>query len=187
MKYVARDRKTYIEQDTKDREKDRAIREDVTCLKYHLWCASNWYDSNIGRLVAEQKAMSERFPGFELRKIGNDLAWLGTVKPKGLNGKAYQIAIQYPLDYPYNPPMAFVIEPELKNSIHMYSNGSLCLMFPGDHTYTEKTTAVQAVAMATTWLWCYEYHAKHCPNGINCIKTPCSHWPGESLPFKNRL
>ena len=176
-----------MEQNIKDKEKNRAIREDVTCLKYHLWWSSNWYDSNPGRLLAEKKAMSVRFPSFELRKINNNLVWSGTVKLKSPNAKTYKIAILYPSDYPHKPLEVFVIQPEIKGSKHRNPNGSLDLMYPEDFTCSDKITAVQTVAMTATWLWCYEYHAKHCPNGINCTKTPCSHWPGNSLPFKNKL
>ena len=28
--------------------------------------------------------------------------------------------------------------------------------------------------MTSTWLWCYEYHQKHC----GCSKIPCDSWPG---------
>jgi hypothetical protein len=171
-----------VQQDASGRTRDRVTGEDTTRLKPNRWYFSQWYDSNPGRLLAEKKAMSVRFPSFELRKINNGLAWSGTVKPKGPNAKTYQIVIQYPSDYPYKPPQAFVIRPHVKSLKHKYSDDSLCLMYPGDNTYTDKTTAVQAVAMVATWLWCYEDHAKRCPRGINCTKDPCPYWPGPEAP-----
>jgi hypothetical protein len=180
MKHVARNRKAYMEQNTKDKEKDRATGKDITCLKYHPWWASNWYESNLNLLLAEKKAMSERFPGFELRKINNDLVWVGTVKLKGCNAKTYQIVIMYPSDYPNKLPKAFVIHPEIKGSRHRNPNGSLD--FPLDYSNFDKITAVQTVVMVATWLYCYEYHAKHCPSGLSCSKDPCRFWPGHEAP-----
>ena len=104
------------------------------------------------------------------------------MQPKGTNSRTYRVVIEYPSNYPYKPPEAFVIQPEVKSLKHKYSNGSLCLMYPGDNTYTDKTTAVQTIAMVATWLFCYEYHTKYCPNGINCTKNPCPYWPGTEAP-----
>jgi len=75
--------------------------------------------------------------------MDNKLIWIGVLLPSCI--KVYKVAIEYPSDYPYKSQEAFVIEPKLKNSIHMYSSGSLCLMYPQDNTYTCKTTAEQIV------------------------------------------
>ena len=163
---------------TKDKGKDRVTGKDVTCLKSHRWYLSNWYNSNPKQLLAEKKDMNDRFPDFEMRKIGNELAWIGTVKPKVHNTKAYKIAIIYPKDYPNHPLVTFVIQPNIKGSMHRNPDGSLDLMYPEGFTCSEKMTAVQTVVMTVQWLYCWEYHAEHCPNGINCTKIPCPYWPG---------
>ncbi|MGA2435416.1 MAG: hypothetical protein ABSG25_09025 [Bryobacteraceae bacterium] len=157
--------------DTPEGPVDRNSGQPVTTLKPQRWYA--WFNSNPARLVDEKESMQVRFGGFRLYSLPVGLAWDGWLRPKQ-STKNYRVSVVYPDDFPYHPPKVFVIDPKISVSKHQYGDGSLCLMYPGDGTWQTNTTAVQAVAMAAAWLFCYEYHARHC----GCDITPCDFWPG---------
>lgn len=153
---------------------DRDSGQPVTRLKPQRWYS--WYNSNPARLVEEENAMQSRFPNFQLHQLPAGLAWAGWLKPKS-SATSYKVSLVYPDDFPYSPPKAFVIEPEVDSPKHQFRDGSLCLMYPGDGTWRTSTTAVQAIAMAAAWLFCYEYHQRTC----GCSSVPCKYWPGEEV------
>jgi hypothetical protein len=145
--------------------------DPVTRVKDRRWFS--WYHDNPKRLLAENAAMMIRFPGFTLTEPPKGLTWTGYLKPKGTN--RYRIALIYPDNYPYSPPKVWVIDPKINSPKHQNPDGHLCLLHPCDDTWQTNTTAATIVAMASTWIWCYEYHQKRC----GCSKTPCNHWPGK--------
>jgi len=145
--------------------------EPVTRVKKNRWYS--WYHDNHKRLLAEKNAMMIRFPDFKLAETSTGLTWTGYLKPNGTN--LYRIALIYPNNYPYSPPKVWVIEPKINAPKHQFSDGHLCLLHPNDNTWQTNTTAATIVAMASTWIWCYEYHQKIC----GCSKVPCVHWPGK--------
>jgi len=145
----------------------------TTRLKPQRWSA--WYEDNPGRILSEKQAMSKRFPHFQLVKTAEGLTWTGYLYPKGIG--SYRIALSYPSDYPYSPPKVWIIEPKINAPKHQFSDGHLCLMEPSDGTWQTNTTAVTILAMATAWLWCNEYHQRHC----GCSEIPCSKWPGNEV------
>lgn len=145
--------------------------EPVTRLKDNRWFS--WYHDNHKRLLAEKNAMMIRFPDFKLAETSQGLTWTGYLKPRGTN--RYRIALIYPDNYPHSPPKVWVIEPKINAPKHQMSDGHLCLLHPNDNTWQTNTTAVTIVAMASTWIWAYEYHQKKC----GCSNVPCDHWPGK--------
>jgi hypothetical protein len=156
---------------------DRNSGERVTALKPQRWYS--WFKSNPGRLVNETAAMETLFPDFELHELPQGLAWVGFVTPEKTRGR-YKVSVVYPDDFPYHPPKVFVLDPRISAPKHQYGDTSLCLMYPGDSTWGTNTTAGQAVAMASAWLFCYEYHEEHCPT--RCRTVPCKYWPGNEAP-----
>jgi hypothetical protein len=152
---------------------DRQSGQAVTELKPQRWYA--WHDSNPLRLVKESEAMESRFPAFQLHHLPAGLTWVGSLPRQNLT-RGYKISIVYPEDFPARPPKVFILQPKVIAPKHQYSDGSLCLMYPGDGSWQTNTTAVQIVAMASAWLFCYEYHELHCPT--RCSNVPCKNWPG---------
>lgn len=149
----------------------------VTTLKPQRWYS--WFESNPRRLINEQEAMRERYPAFRLHTLPSGITWVGWVRPQDTSFN-YRISIVYPDDFPSRPPKVFSIDPQVSAPKHQYGDGSMCLMYPGDGSWRTNTTAVQIVAMASTWLFCNEYHDKHCP--IRCSTVPCKYWPGTEAP-----
>jgi len=149
----------------------------VTQLKAQTWYG--WQSSNPGRLIQEKQAMNHRFPGFQLYNLQNGLTWIGYLSPKSSGSRSYKIAVVYPNDFPYSEPKVYTLSPKIRSPKHQYTDGSLCLMYPGDGTWNTNTTAVQIVAMTAAWLFCYEYHEKHCPT--RCSEVPCKYWPGAEV------
>lgn len=145
--------------------------ESATRLKPQRWFA--WYHDNPGRLLLEKRAMQMRFPYFTLFETQQGLAWKGYLRPEGT--RSYQVALIYPSNFPYSHPSVWVLDPQINAPKHQLPGGELCLMHPNDNTWQTNTTGATLIAMASTWLWCYEYHEKHC----GCSEVPCEHWPGE--------
>lgn len=150
-----------------DQQVERNTRQPVTKLKPTRWYLA-WHDTNRARLVQEQKAMQQRFPKFELRRVSEGLAWYGTLCPN--KGNYYEIAIVYPSDFPHSAPKVYPIRPKVSSGKHQYKDGSLCLFYPSDRTWQSNTTAATVVAWAATWLFCYESY------------EATGHWPGRAAP-----
>lgn len=120
-----------------------------------------WYIENPARLILERRAMTERFPPFELRCDGSSLFWIGTLTSN--LGNSYEIAVIYPDDFPTTPPKVYPLDPPiylvdeptgwLK---HQFRDGSLCLFHPADRFFEKNTTAATVVALAAAWIFAYE-------------------------------
>jgi len=147
-----------------------ATGEPVTRLKPQRWFS--WYEDNPGRLLLEKHAMNRRFPAFQLLSTNEGLTWTGYLYPTGT--QPYRIALTYPSDFPYSPPKIWVLDPVIRSPKHQFPDGSLCLMKSTDGTWQTNTSAVTVLAIASTWIWCYDYHERHC----GCFSVPCSKWPG---------
>lgn len=80
--------------------------------------------------------------------------WIGVLQPhKGAD--LYEIQITY---RPPHPPQVFVLSPELwEKAPHRYSDGSLCLYFPKDGSWTPRHfIAFTIIPWTALWLECYE-------------------------------
>jgi hypothetical protein len=130
----------------------------------------NWWDTPEGRerLLVEQTAMQQRFPSFKLVTTSDFLAWDGSLRTPGSvrtpKGSEYRVLVQYPPTFPNQPPEVFpldpaieVIRPDGTRLQHQYSDGHMCLSYPGDKTFTARTTAATVTAVAAAWLFAYEY------------------------------
>ncbi|MCX6021104.1 MAG: hypothetical protein NTZ05_05140 [Chloroflexi bacterium] len=143
--------------------------------------ANKWWTNPAGqqRLLVEQQAMSERFPHFRLRDMGDFLGWSGTLTTP--RGTVYRVLVQYPPSFPDAPPVVFPVEPAVEavdddgvNLVHQYGDGHLCLYFPGDHTFHDKSTAVTVVAVAAAWFFAYE----------EWLASGRRHWPGAAADMQ---
>ena len=157
-------------------------RRSPTRLKPITWRA--WYKSFPARLMAEQAAMRERFPGFAL--VGDDggrLGWVGCLISN--RGRRYKAFVQYPQNYPYAEPGAYILDPPFGRGVsspHMLSGGRLCLFHPADDTWRTNTTCTQIVALVAAWIFAHETHAATCRKGVGgvpCSNDKCSCWPGK--------
>ena len=143
----------------------------TTRLKPQRWYSG--LEDNPGRLLLERKAMNERFPNFQLIETTKGLCWTGYLRPQGT--KSYRVALYYSSNFPYSSPEVWIIEPKIEAPKHQLSDGHLCLMKSGDQTWQTNSTAATIMGITSTWLWCYEYHQRHC----GCSSVPCSQWPGK--------
>jgi len=127
-----------------------------------------WYSEEPDRLAIEKEAIEERFPQFQLRKYSTgDLFWFGNITTR--NGNDYTIEVRYPESYPYKPPKVFPVDPEISEAKHMYKDGSLCLFYPDDQSFTPNNTAATVIAWAAAWLHAYEVWKK------------AGRWPGDAV------
>lgn len=57
-------------------------------------------------------------------------------------------------DFPYKMPKVFVKSPKIKKKLHMWKDGSLCLMEPD--TYNSGISILKIRNLACAWCFCYE-------------------------------
>lgn len=116
---------------------------------------TQWYERKPDRLKVERDILAEKFPKFRPYKASN-----GAFKVKGVletrRGNEYLVAVVCPSNYPNKPPKVFVEKPGLKRGKHRYKDGSLCLFYPEDHSWTPSSTLSTIIARAAGWLHAYE-------------------------------
>lgn len=107
-------------------------------------------DIAIGRQIL---AMQSLFPQFDYRRVAQCPTWTGTVEP--IDGTRYTVKITYRKP---KPPRVWVIEPLVPDSApHLYSDGSLCLYYPKDRSWTPKEFIAETIVPWTAeWLAFYE-------------------------------
>ena len=123
-----------------------------------------WYERFPGRLLKEKEIMSDSFPYARLTKLRSGLlAWNITLTSN--RGNHYRTLIVYPAVFPSSYPLAYILEPRIKNGTpHIYSDGHLCLFNAGDRPeksyIPEKTTAATITAWVSAWIFTYENYLR---------------------------
>lgn len=105
-------------------------------------------------LAQQVIAMRHYFPQFVFRRDGvGKGSWIGTVKPTPKSPE-YRVRIEYD----WYSPRVFVESPNLlKSCPHRYSDGSLCLYYPPDRSYSSNSfIANTIVPWVCEWLYFYE-------------------------------
>jgi hypothetical protein len=102
----------------------------------------------------QHAAMRHYFPQFKCKRVGGVPAWTGTLQP-GPTSSVYRVRITMPLP---KSPRVWVLSPRLRPDVcHRYADGSLCLYYPPDESWTPgKFIAVTIVPWTAYWLACYE-------------------------------
>lgn len=102
----------------------------------------------------QQIAMQRYFPQFQFKRVGGAPAWAGTLQP-GPGMSAYRVRIKLPLP---KSPRVWVISPQLRPRVpHVYADGSLCLYYPRDESWTpNRFLALTILPWTSYWLACYE-------------------------------
>ena len=70
--------------------------------------------------------------------------------------KEYKIQLRYPSAFPFSPPKAYVMDPKVEQSRHIYPDGHLCLFHKDDKAWEPKTTGATVMSWVSLWLHCYE-------------------------------
>src|SRR5258708_19078972 len=117
--------------------------------------------------------MAQRFPRFKLVNQPDFLGWVGTLLTPFEN--TYKVLVRYPPNFPSQPAEVFPIDPPIEviradgtRLQHQYSDGHMCLSYPGDKTFTSRTTAATITAVAAAWLFAYDFW----------VKSGRKSWPG---------
>ncbi|GEM_PF-905806 len=129
--------------------------QQVAKLKDQMWYSPQWYRLRQKRFQEEQEAMKTFYPHMDLRTAPSGEAyWKGTLTTR--LGKTYTIELHYPSAFPYLPPKAYVTDPPVKKSRHIYADGHLCMLHPEDRAWDASTTAAVVISWVAKWLHCYE-------------------------------
>ena len=129
----------------------------VAAIKENIWYARShpWHEVKPRLLRQERQAMRRFYPSFRMDPASNgDLYWHGIVTT--WLGNDYEIQLHYPISFPYVPPKAYVVEPKISQSRHIYPDGHLCLFHRDDSSWEPTTTAATVMSWVSLWLHCYE-------------------------------
>ena len=131
--------------------------ERVANIKDTIWYArpKQWHEIKPRLLQREQQAVASMYPGMKLgtTRAGSKF-WSGVLTTN--TGNTYAVRIQYPPNFPYLPPKAYVTNPKIEESRHIYKDGHLCLFHKDDKVWQAQTTAATVVSWTALWLHCYE-------------------------------
>ena len=137
-----------------------------------------WFRRNPERVLLEKAVMAKSFPQFELILLADDfLRWFGPLETN--RGNVYRLEVRYPDEFPDKAPQVYPLNPVIEAFMpgtnrykHQYPDGHLCLHYPGDKTFSPKTTAAAVVAVAAAWFFSYE----------TWLESGCTYWPGPEAP-----
>ena len=135
--------------------------ERVATIKENIWYVKpkQWFRVKPKLLRREYQAMRRFYPNMRnLETPRGELAWQGSVTT--WPGNEYQVELRYPANYPYAPPKAYIVEPTIEQSRHIYPDGHLCLFHKDDKTWQPETTAATVMSWVALWLHCYEVWAE---------------------------
>ncbi|PKB81860.1 MAG: hypothetical protein BZY88_05580 [SAR202 cluster bacterium Io17-Chloro-G9] len=114
-----------------------------------------WYKVKPKLLRLEQQAMQRLHPHMQMGWTEEgDCCWDGIVRVR--SGNEYQIHLRYPHRFPFAPPKAYVVNPKIERSRHIYEDGHLCLFHKDDSAWENNTTAAVVMSWVSLWLHCHE-------------------------------
>ena len=121
-----------------------------------------WWEKYPDRFQEECKKMEEYTNAWMRLPDGSGLpgefspgvylAWEEIVTSN--SGRRYRILIVSQRDHPYSPPIAWILEPEVRKVHHMLGDGRLCLHGPS--ITPDKTYVLNLRNWACEWIDCYE-------------------------------
>jgi hypothetical protein len=127
----------------------------------------------IGLQVAK---MQRDYPDFTYSRRNNLPTWLGVLQPTDVSPE-YSVKIVYRFaDQNSKSPRVWVESPEISPAAkHRYSDGSLCLYFPPDRSWTPNKFIADTIVLWTAlWLAFYE------------IWLDTDHWYGPEAPHTGK-
>ena len=125
----------------------------------------------IGQQMA---AMQHYFPHFTYKRRKHGRTWRGTLQPTETSPE-YLVEVTY--RPPKSPPVRVLSPPLQPNAPHRYPDGSLCVYYPRDWSWSPaKFIAYTIVPWTALWLTFYElwlqtgeWHGPEAPHGkIKC-------------------
>jgi hypothetical protein len=113
----------------------------------------------LGKYLKERAAIESNYDFFNCRITSSGLICEGVFSlPETSNDYEVEIIYSHPIH-----PEVFVRKPkiEYRPEIHMYRNGSLCLYYPKDHSFTTKSMIYETIIPWTSeWLIFYELYKR---------------------------
>ena len=95
-----------------------------------------------------------RFPGFIATVRPGSGIWQGILQPRDVS-PAYHVVVQYTIARV--PPKVTVTQPKLRPNPHLYPDGSLCLYWPKEWTWSRREIIAETILpWAAVWLLYYE-------------------------------
>lgn len=126
---------------------------------------------NIGSAIQDHYIRT-LFPGFNHQGPRSHGRWVGWLQPNEFAPR-FRVRIKYDL---YSAPRVHVLEPTLvPNAPHRYSDGSLCLFFPSDGGWGDRSLiATTIIPWIISWLGYYD------------LWTQTGKWLGPEAPHDGR-
>ena len=126
----------------------------------------DWWNTPYGRwrLEAEDKAMRERFPGFEAVLVEEGetderaIAWRGWLQSGLPDGDRYLVYVAYCAGFPDTAPTVIIAAPELSGATpHLLFGQAPCLYDGGSARGYDPASTTAATLVAWTALWIHAY------------------------------
>ena len=127
----------------------------------------DWWNTPYGRwrLEAEERAMRERFPGFETVLVEEGLsderaiAWRGWLQSGLPDGDRYLVYVAYCAGFPDMAPTVIIAEPEFSGPTpHLLFGQAPCLFdYSGSARGYDPASTTAATLVAWTALWIHAY------------------------------
>ncbi len=122
-----------------------------------------WYKRLPERLRLETKLVKKVYPS--ARFVQNKGLLEIYVNIRGRR-RTYTAQVVYPHDFPYRPPVAYIVRPKLLHEPHMYRGGALCLYDAPD--VGPQTSGKVVIDWVCGWIRSYEEFRRS------------GHWPDEN-------
>ncbi|MGB3479911.1 MAG: hypothetical protein WBB67_12215 [bacterium] len=83
-----------------------------------------WYEAKPNRCIMETATIKQVYPAAQIDiERGYLIAFLMFQGRKG----SYLLKVVYPSEFPYEEPKAFIKKPRIKDALHRWLDGSLCI------------------------------------------------------------
>ena len=127
--------------------------------------------NSFSRAWLQKREIEAKYSFLKGRIVDDSLVCTGTIQPEGCS--SYKIRLEYRSGA---APQVYIVEPQIvpHSDIHMYAEGSLCLYYPGDMRWTDRTSIAEyTIPWVVEWILCYElyqltgkWEAEFVPHGI---------------------
>ena len=110
----------------------------------------HWFEEKPQRYLAETELIKRCFPQARIFREKNRIVVFHMII--GMKTR-YLVRMEYPEDFPYEQPRAFIVEPKINKAEHRWMDGALCLHGNSDDS---RITGKIVLDRTKQWIMAYE-------------------------------
>ncbi len=110
----------------------------------------HWFEEKPQRYIVETEFIKQNFPRARIFREKNRIVVFHTIIGRKT---MYLVRMEYPEDFPYEQPGAFIVEPKINKAKHRWNDGALCL-----HSNRDGSSISGKIVLdrAKQWIMAYE-------------------------------